>query len=244
MVNDRIDGMEMREADNGEAALSMDALTTTLSTQRPTGSWTILFKHRPYAPALWALLFDPEERVLADVHFGDQWPRISAQSVITNHVVGYRTRARDAKERLVARLEPVHRFPEAWRAFSLTRALALALAAVPGEWPIRFDASSATLARGSRYSDLMATAIAAASELATRPPRSDEEALRVLMRMSNGLNPETTLQAADGPSTFVTRGWPEDGATVRKQLLGTAVECPTSHVEAMTRARRRWEATW
>lgn len=220
----------------------MDDLTTTLAVWRPSRQWTMLFKHEPYAPALWSLLFDPTETLMASTHFAAEWPEISARAVIADHVVGYRTTAGQARERLVARLDPVRTFEEGWRAFSLTRALALSLAAIPADWPLRFDASAVTLARGSRYGDLMAAAISAASDLAAKPPASEDEALRLLLAMAHGMNPETLLVAP--AHTVATMPWPRDGTTVGYELLGTPVDCPTSHVETMTRARRQWESRW
>ncbi len=223
----------------------MDDLTTTLAVWRPSRQWTILFEHDPYAPALWALLFDPSETLKASERFGAEWPRISAESVIADHVVGYRTTAGLGRERLVSRLGPLRAFGEAWRAFSLTSALALSLAAIPADWPLRFDGSKATLRHGARYSDLMGSAIKVAAALGSSPPPSDADALRALVDIAHGMNPETLLRAPDPSATPTLEGaWPKEGTTVSRALLGTPVDCPTSHVEAMTRARRRWEARW
>ncbi len=223
----------------------MAELKTVLSVWRPSRQWTILFDHEPYAPALWALLFDPTETLMASTHFGEEWPRRSAEAVQADHVIGYRSSAGQARERLVARLEPLRAFPEAWRAFSLTRALALSLAAIPSEWPLRFDASSVTLHHGGRYTELIAAAVQAAARLASDPPQRDAEAVDVLVAMAHGLNPETLLHppvAAGGAQAELA--WPRDGTVVARALLGRPVDCPTSHVEAMTRARRHWEARW
>ena len=70
--------------------------------------------------------------------------------------------------RVLARLEQARNYPTVWRALSLTKALALALLALPSTWPLRLDASSVTMARGGQYADLMGAAIQAASELGTR----------------------------------------------------------------------------
>lgn len=223
----------------------MADLTTTLAVWRPSQQWTILFEHTPYAPALWALLFDPEETLLASQLFGAEWPRISAEAVLTDHVAGYRTTAGQAKDRLVRRLGPLRAFQEAWRAFSLTSALALALTGLPNEWPLRFDASHVTLRQGGRYPELLEMAVKSAATLATEPPASDAMAVQTLLSMAHGMNPQTILQPPpheDNPTLHDS--WPPDGVVVRQALLGNPVNCPTSHVKAMTRARRRWEAEW
>jgi hypothetical protein len=223
----------------------MSDLETTLSVWRPSQQWTTLFRYDPYAPALWALLYEPNEELMASERFGAEWPRISAEAVITDHVAAYQTSAGKARERLVERLEPVRVFGEAWRAFSLTRALALSLAALPAEWPLRFDASRVTLRQGERYSELLKGAIRAASRLSVEPPGSDSEAVRVLVNIAHGMNPTTALQAPDeGSLPSLHRVWPADGSIVGQALLGVPVNCPSSYVDAMTRARRRWEAGW
>ena len=43
---------------------------------------------------------------------------------------------------------------------------------------------------------------------------------------------------------FSALAWPPDGALVSYELLGKPVDCPTSHVESMTRARHQWQASW
>ncbi|MGH2543924.1 MAG: hypothetical protein ACRDIB_14070 [Ardenticatenaceae bacterium] len=223
----------------------MADLDTTLAVWRPSRRWTILFRHDPYAPALWALLFDARETIRASEHFGAEWPRRSAQAVVADHMIGYRTSVGQARERLVARLEPLRAFAEAWRAFSLTRALALSLAGIPPDWPLFFDGSAATLRQGGRYAELMALAVETAGRLAGDPPRSDASALDALLTMAHGMNPETALrvpESSENPS--LDMGWPREGASVSRALLGIPVDCPTSYVEAMTRARRRWEARW
>lgn len=223
----------------------MDDLTTTLAVWRPSRQWTILFEHAPYAPALWALLFEPSETLKASERFGAEWPRISAEAVVAEHVVGYRTTVGLARERLVSRLGPLRAFGEAWRAFSLTSALALSLAGIPADWPLRFDGSAATLRHGGRYSDLMSGAIQVAAALGSNPPPSDVEALVSLVNIAHGMNPETLLRAPEKTTLPALDGaWPREGAIVSRALLGSPVDCPTSHVEAMTRARRRWEARW
>jgi hypothetical protein len=223
----------------------MRDLVTTLAVYRPSKQWTVLFQHAPYAPALWALLFNPDETLLASEHFGSEWPQVSAGAVIADHVVGYRTSAGKARERLVERLGPIRGFAEAWRVFSLTRALALSLAALPEAWPLRLDASNVTVKQGSRYGDLLAAGIGAAARLDTEPPRSDLEAVRALVAMAHGLNPETPFHAPadDAPGVLYLR-WPEEGQVAGRNLLGRPVDCPSNYVEAMTRARHRWEASW
>jgi hypothetical protein len=223
----------------------MRDLATTLAVFRPSKQWTVLFQHAPYAPALWALLFNPDDALMASEHFGHEWPGISADAVIADHVVGYRTSAGKARERLVARLGPVRGFAEAWRAFSLTRALALSLAALPASWPLRLDASNVTVKQGSRYGDLLAAGIGTAARLETEPPRSDLEAVRALVAIAHGLDPETPFHAPadDAPGVLYLR-WPEEGQVAGRSLLGQPVDCPSSYVEAMTRARHRWEASW
>lgn len=216
---------------------------TTLAVWRPSRQWTILFQHEPYASALWALLFEPGELLMASERFGAEWPHVSAEAVIADHVVGYRTTTGLGRERLVARLDRVRGFPEAWRAFSLTRALALALAAIPAEWPLRLDASNVTLSRGSRYADLLAAAVSAATDLGNSPPNTEGDALRLLLAMAHGMNPETPL-LAPLTETFSALAWPPDGVLVSYELLGKPVDCPTSHVESMTRARHQWQASW
>lgn len=219
--------------------------TTSLGVWRPSRQWTTLFSHSPYAPTLWALLFTPEESLMASEHFGSRWPQISAEEVVADHVVGYKSTVGQARERLVARLEPLRQFRQPWRAFSLTRALALALAAIPAEWPLRFDASSATLAQGSRYTELMAAAIGTATGLGISPPSNEQAALRALLEMAHGMNPETPLRppsVVDSAAPFAA--WPTEGQQVDYALLGKPEYCPTSHVEMMTRARRQWEASW
>jgi hypothetical protein len=220
-----------------------DDIRTTLAVWRPSRQWTVLYEHSPYAPALWALLFDPSESLTAAEHFGPEWERISAQTVMVDHVVGYRTTAGKDKERLVARLEQARTFPMVWRALSLTKALALSLLALPSSWPVRLDASTVTIARGGQYADLMGAAIQAASELGARALRDETEALRALLAMAHGLNPETILAA---PSSFFEPHlpWPRDAATIAYALLGKPVECPTSHLEHMTRARQEWGQRW
>jgi hypothetical protein len=219
--------------------------TTYLSVWRPSNQWTTLFSHTPYAPGLWALLFTPDETLMASTRFGPQWPELSAEQVVADHVVGYQTTAVRARERLVARLEPIRNFAEAWRVFSLTRALALAIAGLPADWPLRFDASEVTLAQGSRYAELIAAAVAAAGRLGSAPPTSDEEVLQLLLEMIHGMNPESSLRAPSTPEhTAVYLNWPRDGKAVDRALLGTPEYCPTSHVELMTRARHQWETSW
>ncbi|MDQ4074743.1 MAG: hypothetical protein M3220_00700 [Chloroflexota bacterium] len=223
----------------------MTQLVTTLAVWRPSHQWTVLFEHEPYAPALWALLFDPPERLHASERFGKEWPRISAEAVITDHVAGYLTTVGQARERLVERLGQVRTLPEAWRAFSLTRALALSLAAIPANWPLRFDASTVTLRQGGRYGDLLEAAIESAKKLAADPPENDAEAVQLLVRIAHGMNPETPLVAPDSEViAHLDATWPEEGTTVSRALLGIPVDCPTSHVEAMTHARRNWIASW
>ncbi|MBA3530631.1 MAG: hypothetical protein H0T73_01735 [Ardenticatenales bacterium] len=219
--------------------------TTSLSVWRPSDQWTSLFSHTPYAPALWALLFTPDETLMASTRFGAEWPALSAEQVVADHIVGYQSTAGRAKERLVARLDPIRSFTESWRAFSLTRALALAIAGLPGEWPLRFDASAVTLAQGSRYADLMAAAVAAAARLGTAPPTNDQEALHLLLEMVHGMNPESPLRAPPLPeSRSAFLHWPREGKLVDRALLGAPEYCPTSHVEQMTRARHQWEESW
>jgi hypothetical protein len=220
-----------------------DELRTTLAVWRPSQRWTVLFEHTPYAPALWALLFDPSETLTAADHFGDEWGRISAQSVMVDHVIGYRTTAGKAKERLVARLEQARNYPSVWRALSLTKALALALLALPATWPLRLDASSVTISRGGQYADLMGAAIQAATELGTRTLKDETEALRALLAMAHGLNPETVLSA---PTSFADPHlpWVQDGGAIAYALLGKPIECPTSHLEQMTKARNEWSQRW
>jgi hypothetical protein len=225
---------------------SMADLITTLAVLRPTQQWTTMFKHEPYAPALWALLFSPNETLSASDHFGDEWPRVSAETVIADHVIGYRTTVGQARERLMKRLEPVRHLAEAWRVFSLARALSLALAPVPADWLLRLDASTVTLNQGSRYADLMAAAVLAAAELGTRRPTDDRQALRALLSMAHGMNPQTALAAPidDFEGSGSPLPWPKDGLAVSRALIGIPYEVPTSHVETMTRARHQWEASW
>lgn len=220
-----------------------DDLRTTLAVWRPSQRWTVLFEHTPYAPALWALLFDPSETIMATEHFGEAWGDISAQTVMVDHVIGYRTTAGKAKERLVARLEQARNYSTVWRALSLTKALALALLAIPAAWPLRLDASDVTIARGGQYADLMAAAVQAASELGNRALNDETEALRALLAMAHGLNPETILAA---PSSFATPQlpWTQEGASISYALLGKPVECPTSHLEPMSKARHEWASRW
>ncbi len=220
-----------------------DELRTTLAVWRPSQRWTVLFEHTPYAPALWALLFDPSETLTAADHFGEEWDQISAQSVMVDHVIGFRTTAGKAKERLVARLEQARNYPTVWRALSLTKALALALLAIPAQWTLRLDASSVTISRGGQYADLMGAAIQAASELGNRTLKDETEALRALLAMAHGLNPETVLTP---PSSFYEPQlpWTQDGAAISYALLGKPVECPTSHLEQMTKARQEWATTY
>lgn len=220
-------------------------LSTTLAVQRPSGQWTVLFRHQPYAPALWVLLFAAGEELMASGYFGSQWESISAQRVLADHPVGYQTTVGQAQRRLVARLEPLRRFGGAWRPFSLARVLALALAGIPAAWLLRFDASPVTLTRGSRYAELMGAALGAARRLGEEPPTDEAAALSLLVAMAHGLNPESLLVAPnDDGTTEVARLWPREGVVVRAALLGTPVECPTDYVEAMTRARKQWEASW
>lgn len=221
-------------------------LTTTLAVWRPSQQWTVMFQHQPYAPALWSLLFSPNETLAASDHFGDQWPRVSAEAVVADHVVGYRTSAGQARERLMKRLEPVRQLADAWRVFSLSRALGLALAPLPADWPLRLDASAVTLSQGSRYADLMAAAVMAAAELGTRRPTSDRHALQALLAMAHGMNPQTILAAPidDFEGAGSPLPWPKEGGAVSRALMGTPGEVPSSHVETMTRARQQWEASW
>ena len=232
----------------------MNDLMTMLTVWRPSHQWTILFQHKPYASALWALLFDPDETLMASEYFGNEWQYIQNKH-IADHVVGYRTTAGEARERLVKRLGPVRGFTEPWRAFSLTRALALSLAAVPPNWPLRLDAScispkgaanpkgASKMTLGARYAELMAVAVNAAAELANNPPQHDISATRLLLAMTHGMNPETLLRSpSDGSATYLA--WPKLGTVVEYELLGKPVECPSSYVESMTRARHQWQARW
>lgn len=226
----------------------MNDLMTTLAVWRPSEQWTVLFQHKPYGATLWALLFDSDEILLASEHFGDAWHKRTEKNE-SNHVIGYKTTAGKARDRLVKRLGPVRGFTEAWRAFSLTRALALSLAAIPADWPLCFDASSVTIEtdettiRSTHYVELMAAAVNAAVGLGHHPPRREIDAIRLLLTMTHGMNPETPLLP---PSDKLNPSlpWSDSGTLVEHELLGEAVECPSSYVETMTRARHQWRACW
>jgi hypothetical protein len=218
-------------------------LRTTLAVWRPSGQWTTLFQHRSYAAGLWALIFEPNEVLVAKEHFQeDEWSSLS-DKISPKQVVGYSTSAGEARERLVSRLGPVRRFDEVWRAFSLTRALALSLAAIPTDWTVRFDASSVIIARNNRYTELMSAAISVATDLAKQPPERDTEAMNSLLAMVHGMNPETPLKAAIDPR-MAFLSWSTNAKIVEYELLGKAVECPTDYVDAMTRARYQWQERW
>lgn len=218
-------------------------LRTTLTVWRPSGQWTTLFQHRPYAPGLWALIFKPNEVLVAKEYFKEDQLSNLPEKIKPDQVIGYSTTAGQARERLVSRLGPVRSFEEVWRAFSLTRALALSLAAIPSDWEVRFDASSVILARNNRYTELMAAAISVATDLAKQPPKRDYEAMNSLLAMVHGMNPETPLQAAIDPRMALL-SWSTNAKMVEYELLGKAVECPTDYVDAMTRARYQWQERW
>ena len=226
----------------------MNDLMTTLAIWRPSQQWTILFQHKPYGATLWALLFDSHETLMASNYFGEAWHNSPKKSE-SDYVIGYQTTAGKARDRLVKRLGPVRGFTEPWRAFSLTRALALSLAAIPASWPLCFDASAVTIEtnetiiRSTHYVELMAVAIKAAEELGQHPPSRDIDATRLLLAMTHGMNPETPLVA---PSNELDSSlpWPTSGSAVEYELLGQPVECPSSYVETMTRARHQWQARW
>ena len=221
----------------------MTQFSTTLDVWRPSGQWTTLFRYDSYAPALWALLFDPSDVVYASDYFGNDWPRVSAEAVITDLVVGYQTTVIEARKRLVDRLGPLRGYAEAWRALSLSSALAICIAGIPNAWKLRLDASGAALHHGGRYSDLLQLAVRQATSLATDPPDANNAAVERLLDIAHAMNPETILHVPeDGLS--VEQAWPQDALRVEGALLGVPVECPTSHVESMTRSRRRWQASW
>jgi len=226
----------------------MNDLMTTLAVWRPSQQWTVLFQHKPYGATLWALLFDSDDTLLASEHFGDASHK-NIEKNESDYVIGYKTSAGKARDRLVKRLGPVRGFTEAWRAFSLTRALALSLAAIPENWPLCFDASSVTIEtngttiRSTHYVELMAAAVKAAAELGHNPPRREVDAIALLLTMTHGMNPETLLLP---PSDKLNPSlpWPNSGTVVEYELLGQPVECPSSYVETMTRARHQWQARW
>lgn len=205
-------------------------LTTTLAVWRPARQqWTTLFEHEPYGAALWALLFDADEGLSIGT---------------SERIAGYQTTVGQARDRLVARLGPIRYITQVWRSLSLARALALSLAPIPSTWRLRFDARAVMLDRsGERYEELLAAAVAAASELATYSPNQEREAFRCLLAMTHGMNPETPLSA---PLEYHGRDlqWTKDSKIVEYALLGKPVDCPTSHVESMTSARRQWQARW
>ncbi|MCB0078103.1 MAG: hypothetical protein KDD73_11885 [Anaerolineales bacterium] len=208
----------------------MNPLATTLAVRRPTDRWTTLFRHDQYAPALWALLFSEEEAVYGS-RDGDE------------RLVGFQTTVNAARKRLVARLEPLRSFEMAWRPLSLASALAICIAGIPGEWPLRFDAASAVRHQESDFGRLLTAAIGQAAAFAQRPPTTSREALSRLMAIIHGMNPETVL-AAPATGQLLEGVWPADALVVEGALLGVPVECPTSHVDSMTRSRRRWQASW
>lgn len=220
----------------------MKNLLTTVAVLRPSHKWTVLFEHQPYGAALWALLFDPDESLMASEHLKNEWQNIS-KTGIADHVIGYQTTIGKARERLVKRLGPVRGFSQAWRAFSLTRALALSLAAIPADWPLRFDGRNVTMTRGTHYAQLMAVAVAAAAKLGNKPPQRDIEAIGLLLAMTHGMNPETPLVAPSDESSIYLP-WPKFGTLVAYELLGKPVECPTSYVDTMTRVRHQWQTRW
>lgn len=218
---------------------------TTLDVWRPSERWTTLFDHRPFVAPLWTLLFDTDESVLASEYYGDHWEGIAERQTIADHIVAYQTVVGKARDRLVSRLGPLLRFGEAWRVFSLGRVMALTLAPIPSDWPLRLDASSAMRARGPRYAQFLGHAVATANRLPAQVLAQESDALALLMDILRGAVPQGGLPVADRPlASLAPLGWPVAGNEMRDALLGRAVDCPTSHVEAMTRARKQWEASW
>lgn len=207
----------------------MNSLSTTLDVRRPSKKWTTLFRHDAYAPALWALLFSPEDAVYN--HNDD------------DHLAGFLTTVGQARHRLVARLEPLRQFDGVWRPVSLASALALCIAGVPDEWPLRFDADGVVRQQGNSFGSLLQIGVQQAASLAPDPPTSEGDATARFVALIHALNPETLLASPlDGQP--LEHAWPAEPLVVEGQLLGVPVECPTSHVEAMTRSRRRWQASW
>src|SRR5699024_1629450 len=124
---------------------------------------------------------------------------------------------------------------EAWRALSLSSALAICIAGIPNDWKLRLDASAATLGHGGRYSDLLQVAVRHAASMASEPPTANNAAVERVLAIAHAMNPETVLHVPDD-GLSVEHAWPEDALEVEGALLGVPVECPTSHVESMTRS--------